>query len=335
MISSYHLGRVQATRGLDYIATLVLKVLCSCVAATLPEVQNAGKSSVRRLNSSSRRTSRTRPVSSSTFYTQWGILAFFEFGILFLALIPQIQEANAQSFTFSSVRPRYEPVISTSPSIVDACFFDEIGTNTSSGSTAYPNIKWSRNAGSSGTASDGTGPSGSFSGSTYMYLEASSPVTLGDTAAFTSCSLNFGSGNAYVSFYYHMYGANMGTFKVQAAVASSGTWQTVFIRTGNQTEFTSNNSPWQRVVLNLRDNLGGGARPKYPITPAANLTPYDVRLQFHHDLNESSFSASQNVPSTCVCALCLHPMYPMLGCTEHASALCCRERLQLRKRCGT
>ena len=169
--------------------------------------------------------------------------------------------------TFGPSKPSFKPVLSTSSFDADSCFFDELINTTSNTSSS---IKWTRMRGSSSTPSSDTGPSRSASGSTYLYLEASSPLQPGDTAAFTSCLLNFGTGNAYVSFYYHMYGRNMGTLTVQASVAGSGTWQTVFSRSGNQTEFTSSSSAWQRVVLNLRDNLGGGAgSPSFlPVAPS-------------------------------------------------------------------
>lgn len=47
----------------------------------------------------------------------------------------------------------------------------------------------------------------------YMYTEASSPRVPGDTAKLNSPRLRF-SGDTCLQFYYHMYGADMGTFNV-------------------------------------------------------------------------------------------------------------------------
>jgi len=51
-------------------------------------------------------------------------------------------------------------------------------------------------------------------GGMYLFLETSSGVT-GDTAAATSAQLDLGGGNAQLEFYYHMYGATMGTLVTQ------------------------------------------------------------------------------------------------------------------------
>ena len=47
----------------------------------------------------------------------------------------------------------------------------------------------------------------------YMYIETSSPRQLGDNAKLHSPKLLF-RGHSCLQFYYHMYGADMGTFNV-------------------------------------------------------------------------------------------------------------------------
>ncbi|XP_078360420.1 MAM and LDL-receptor class A domain-containing protein 1-like isoform X2 [Oculina patagonica] len=70
---------------------------------------------------------------------------------------------------------------------------------------------WTRNRGS--TSSSGTGPPGDHTGyGYYMYTEAT-PQSSGDIAKLTSPRLWF-RGRTCVMFYYHMYGADMGTLNV-------------------------------------------------------------------------------------------------------------------------
>ena len=47
-----------------------------------------------------------------------------------------------------------------------------------------------------------------------MYIETSSPRQQGDNAKLQSPKLQF-SGNMCLKFFYHMYGSNMGEFKVE------------------------------------------------------------------------------------------------------------------------
>ena len=85
-----------------------------------------------------------------------------------------------------------------------------------------------------GTPSGSTGPSSGFggTGSYYYHAETSSPRVLGDvfTLAYDgSACVASGGVVATLSFYYHMYGATMGTMRVKTADGSSA-----WMRTGNQ-----------------------------------------------------------------------------------------------------
>ena len=70
-----------------------------------------------------------------------------------------------------------------------------------------------------------------------MYIETSSPRRPGQKARLMSQLVN-PSGAACVSFYYHMYGRNMGTLNVyvkeQSSSGSSSLGQPVWKRAGNQ-----------------------------------------------------------------------------------------------------
>ena len=61
----------------------------------------------------------------------------------------------------------------------------------------------------------------------YMYIETSSPRVKGDNAKLKSPSLKF-TGNMCLSFYYHMYGSDIGSLNV------SINSKQVFSRSGNK-----------------------------------------------------------------------------------------------------
>ena len=76
------------------------------------------------------------------------------------------------------------------------------------------NFDWTRDSG--GTPSNGTGPSTGNASTWYMYIETSSPRSNGDVANFESPCFNLTSvSTATFSFYYHMYGANIGGLYVE------------------------------------------------------------------------------------------------------------------------
>jgi|GEM_PF-770462 len=92
-------------------------------------------------------------------------------------------------------------------------------------SPTVSNLFWRTNINSTGSGS--TGPASDNSGSgTYIYLETSS--TADDTAMAQSPVINIDAlANPELSFYYHMYGASMGTLRVDIWNGSSwdiGVW---------------------------------------------------------------------------------------------------------------
>ncbi len=95
---------------------------------------------------------------------------------------------------------------------------------------------WTRDAG--GTPSSNTGPSvdhttGSASGF-YMYIETSSPRATGDTAILEGPCLDLTlSSTVDLSFWYHMYGANIGTLDVEVSNDCSA-WTNVWTLSGDQ-----------------------------------------------------------------------------------------------------
>lgn len=129
--------------------------------------------------------------------------------------------------------------------------FTTTGTPTCNGITSFPyaesfesgtgvwtqgsgdDIDWTRDA--SGTPSNNTGPSSAADGSYYMYIEASSPNYPSKTADFVSPCINIASLTApQLSFSYHMYGANMGTLKVQVSTNGGSQWTDLWSKNGDQ-----------------------------------------------------------------------------------------------------
>lgn len=98
-------------------------------------------------------------------------------------------------------------------------------------------IPWTRQTG--GTPSDGTGPSGAFSGNYYMFIEASSQFSKN---AQLRALFNFSGLSApEIRFSYHMYGSAMGPLYLQ--VSTNGTvWSSLWSKSGNQGDqwFTTN-----------------------------------------------------------------------------------------------
>ena len=110
---------------------------------------------------------------------------------------------------------------------------------------------------SGGTPSNNTGPSGAHDGSFYMYTEASGG-NQNSTANFDAV-FDFTSAVApQFSFYYHMYGANMGTLRVLV----DGTEE--FSISGQQQ--TSNGEAWTQQQLDLTAYAGSTVTIRFEIT---------------------------------------------------------------------
>ncbi|CAL2080413.1 GEVED domain-containing protein [Tenacibaculum sp. 190524A02b] len=103
---------------------------------------------------------------------------------------------------------------------------------------------WSRQSGE--TRSGSTGPTSASAGSYYMYTESSSPNYPAKTAIFNGpCFDLAGVSNPRMSFKYHMYGAAMGTLKLEAKEEGASGWTTIWSKTGNQ------GNSWSTAEVNL------------------------------------------------------------------------------------
>lgn len=107
----------------------------------------------------------------------------------------------------------------------------------------------SRNAGQ--TPSSGTGPSGAYDGNWYVYTEASGNNPNLAAAIQTECDFS-SLGNPAISFYYHMYGANMGSLHVDVY---TGAWVlSEWSLSGEQQ--TAMTVPWREASVNISSYAG-------------------------------------------------------------------------------
>ena len=98
------------------------------------------------------------------------------------------------------------------------------------------------------TGSSNTGPSGPQSGTDYVYLECSGG-SQGDTDYITA-SFDFSSLTVpEMSFYYHMYGSDMGTLALEVSPDNGSTWLQLWSKTGQQ--HSSETAPWTQATVSL------------------------------------------------------------------------------------
>lgn len=126
--------------------------------------------------------------------------------------------------------------------------FTTLNEGFESGFGAWSNVSgddidWTRRSGT--TPSNGTGPSGAFAGSYYVYIEASNPNYPSKTANLESACIDISSLAApELSFRYHMLGSSVGTFNVQVSENGSS-WTTIWTRSGSQ------GSGWNQANISL------------------------------------------------------------------------------------
>jgi subtilisin family serine protease len=104
---------------------------------------------------------------------------------------------------------------------------------------------WARKTGPTPTPK--TGPKKAYNGSYYIYTEASSPQAPGDEASI-ECTFNFnGIPNPELSFWYYMYGNQMGSLHVDIY---NGAWTyDIWSLSGQQQG--NDKLPWRNAIVNL------------------------------------------------------------------------------------
>ncbi|QNR25777.1 T9SS-dependent choice-of-anchor J family protein [Croceimicrobium hydrocarbonivorans] len=112
-----------------------------------------------------------------------------------------------------------------------------------------------------GTGSSGTGPNFDHTtggGGVYMFLETSSPSSLGDTNVLYSPAIDISPlTNPQVSFWYHMYGATMGNLRIWAE--DTGGNRTVLDSIIGQQQ-TTGSDPWLQMQIPLSGLASGTYR---------------------------------------------------------------------------
>ncbi|AUP78016.1 LamG-like jellyroll fold domain-containing protein [Flavivirga eckloniae] len=124
----------------------------------------------------------------------------------------------------------------------------DVDTNGWTLSSPTSNMNWE--GGNGGTPSGGTGPSGANTGSYYAFVESSGTNAFFKEAIMTSPSINLtGYNNPTLSFYYHMYGSNMGDLNID--INDGGGWTTLLTISGQQ-QF-SNGAAWSNTLSSAID----------------------------------------------------------------------------------
>jgi hypothetical protein len=110
-------------------------------------------------------------------------------------------------------------------------------------------FNWTRFSGS--TSSISTGPTSALEGTYYIYAEASSPNYPSKTAILEGPRFDLTStSQAELAFWYHMYGAAMGTLSVEVSADGCNNWETVWSLTGDQGNL------WNEVNIDLSGYSG-------------------------------------------------------------------------------
>jgi hypothetical protein len=127
-------------------------------------------------------------------------------------------------------------------------------------------INWIRRSGS--TPSSNTGPSSAYDGTYYLYFEASRPdYQVIPTAEILSPMISLeGVCSPSLSFYYHMYGATMGTFEIFISTNQGASWTSIWSKTGDQ------GNSWQYATVNLSSYLGDQVLFKLKGTTGSSYT---------------------------------------------------------------
>ncbi len=119
-------------------------------------------------------------------------------------------------------------------------------------------IDWTVNSGS--TPSSSTGPSEASDGTNYIYTEASSNGTgfPNKTALLTSPCVDLGTNpNAEISFDYHMFGTDIGTFELRVSTDDGINWTSIWSLNGAQ------GNTWNTQSIDLSSYNGAVIKLQY------------------------------------------------------------------------
>ena len=148
-----------------------------------------------------------------------------------------------------------------------------------------------------GTPSGGTGPSAAYSGSNYMYYEASVGGTDTATLVSSAVDLTAAANSAELSFWMHAAGATVGTLEVGVSTSSTGPFTSVFTFSGNYQ--TGSNDTWIPVGVDLTSYIGQNIYLGFTVyrLPVTNPLGYAWSSDFAIDLVEVNSCFSCLAPS--------------------------------------
>ena len=137
----------------------------------------------------------------------------------------------------------------------DIVFSSEMEDNTGwTGDIGTGNAQWDFPTSLPGGNSSSTGPSGAYSGSSYAEFEGSGNYgTLGEMIT-PAIDLTSVTGAAELTFYWHAYGSNIGTFDVSVGTSATGPWTSEFTQVGQFQ--TSAGQAWELATIDLAAYVG-------------------------------------------------------------------------------
>ncbi|RYH72183.1 hypothetical protein EVU94_14045, partial [Flavobacteriaceae bacterium 144Ye] len=157
------------------------------------------------------------------------------------------------------------------------------------------NGEWTLNTGT--TASTGTGPNNDYSGSgNYFYTEASTNgLGFNATVYLISPCFDFTNHiNPEFTFYYHMFGADMGSLSVDITLDDGNNWSTLTTISGQQQG--SNGAAWLQEIVDLSDYEGLVVKLRF-----TGITGSDFTSDIAIDQINLTADEAGSAPPTAIC----------------------------------
>ena len=149
-------------------------------------------------------------------------------------------------------------------------------------------LDWFENSGS--TPSSGTGPSAAQSGNSYLYIEASNPNFPSKTAHLGSPCFDLAScSGATMEFYYHMFGAAMGSLTLEASSDQGASWSAIWSQFGDQGD------QWLFASVALSEFCGGSFAYRFVGVTGTDFTS-DIAID-NIFIDDGTFCYNPGLPS--------------------------------------
>jgi len=126
--------------------------------------------------------------------------------------------------------------------------------------SAQDDNDWTRQQ--NGTPSTGTGPSGANGGDWYLFTESSDPNFNDEFHLISPCFDLTSETSAELSFYYHMYGSNMGTLDVEVSTDNGASYSAPLWTQSGQVQ-DSNGAAWSLATVDLSSYTGQTIRIRF------------------------------------------------------------------------